>query len=477
MKVLIASSEAVPYAKTGGLADVTGTLVNKLRGMNIDARLIVPMYRGIRKKFGPEDTGLDISVLLGRDKYVSRVYTHGKSTILIECDEFFDRKEIYGASGTGYDDNAFRFIFFSRALLETCMALDFIPDVIHCNDWQTGLVPLYMKTIYSDRFRGTASLFTIHNLGYQGIFPESAMTLTGLGAEMFNPEVIEFHGKVNLMKAGITSADAISTVSENYAREILTPEYGVSLDGVLRNRKKVLTGIINGIDTDEWDPARDELTSGKYDIKNISGKEKCRNHLVRECNFGNKRLPLVSILGRLSSQKGIDVFLDAADGILSHGVNMVILGKGDRDIRDGLRRLSRKYPANISLNIGFDETLAHIVYAGSDILLIPSHYEPCGLAQMIGMRYGTVPVARATGGLVDTIEDFNSQRGSGTGFLYSGSDPSSLEECLKRAFCIFSNAQIWQRLVEKCMKMDFSWNASTKKYAALYRNISRKVAG
>jgi starch synthase len=474
VKVLIATSEAIPFAKTGGLADVTGSLAMELRSLNVDARLIMPMHRGIKGRFEPEYTGTDISVPLGSHEYTARIFSHEGSTLFIECDEFFDRKELYGTSQGDYDDNAFRFVFFSRAVLEACAALGLKPDVIHCNDWQTGLVPLYMRTVYRKSFRGCVSLFTIHNIGYQGMFPASAMTLTGLDPSLFNQEVLEHYGQVNLLKAGITSADAISTVSENYASEILSEEYGYGIEGILRKRAAELIGIINGISYDRWNPVRDGAIPHTFSSGDMSGKKKCRNHLIRECNFGNRKLPLASIVGRLSSQKGIDVFLQAADGIMSTGVNMVILGRGEERLQKGLRQLAKKYADNIFLNIGFDEDLSHVIYAGSDMLLVPSRYEPCGLTQMIAMRYGTVPVARATGGLKDTIEDFNAITGKGTGFLFSDLGASALEECFKRAVCVFSDEEKWGKLARKCMKQDFSWDSSARKYASFYRKLAGK---
>jgi starch synthase len=475
MKVLLASSEAIPYAKTGGLADVAGSLVNELRSINVNARLIMPMHRGIKSRFSPDYTGHDISVALGSKKYTASLFARDKSMIFIECDEFFDRSGIYGTSQGHYDDNDFRFTFFSKAVLEACRTLGFMPDVLHCNDWHTALIPLYIKTIYKKEFSSAASLLTIHNLGYQGIFPESAMTITGLGPEMFDPKVMEFFGQVNLLKAGITSADAISTVSPNYAREILDEGMGFGLDGVLKDRAEDLSGIINGIDYSEWDPCRDEAIPQSYNRKDISGKKKCRNYLVRKCGFKTGKLPLLSVVGRLASQKGLDILLDTAEDIFTYGANLVVLGTGDEDIARRLKSLARKYPQNVSVNLGFDEDLAHLIYAGSDMILIPSRYEPCGLSQMIGMRYGTVPVARSTGGLKDSIEDFNAMNKKGNGFLFRDYRASALEECIKRALCVYSNVEAWNKLVDNCMREDFSWHASAKKYLSLYRRLLKKV--
>lgn len=475
MKVLIASSEAIPYAKTGGLADVAGSLVKELRSINVNARLIVPMYKGIKKKFNPEYTGHNLTITLGGKKYTASLFVSEKTSIFIRCDEFFDRSEIYGTSQGNYDDNDFRYIFFSKAVLEACKILDFMPDVIHCNDWHTAIIPLYIKTIYKKDFKRTATLLTIHNLGYQGIFPESTMTITGLGPELFDPKVMEFYGQVNILKAGITSADSISTVSPNYAREILDEGMGFGLDGVLKDRAEDLIGIINGIDYSEWDPSRDEAIPYPYSRNDMSGKNKCKNYLVKKCGFKTGKLPLLSVVGRLASQKGLDILLDAADEIFSFGANLVVLGTGDKDIAERLEELSVRYKQSVSVNLGFDEDLAHLIYAGSDMILIPSRYEPCGLSQMIGMRYGTVPIARSTGGLKDSIDDFDAIKKKGTGFLFRDYRASSLEECIKRALCVYVNSESWKKLVVNCMKEDFSWQASSKKYLTLYRRLIKKV--
>jgi starch synthase len=469
MRVLIAASEAIPFVKTGGLGDVAGSLLKTLRGLRVDARLCMPLYRGIRERFPLEDTGARISVPVGRRHYASRIFSYKGQAYFIECDEFFDREEIYGTPYGEYEDNAQRFIFFSRGVLEASRALDFVPDVLHCNDWQTGLVPLYAKTLYRKHFGSASTLMTIHNIGYQGVFPASAMPLTGLDMKLFNPEVMEFYGQMNFLKAGIVSAGAVSTVSENYAREIKDRQYGLGLEGILRNRE--ITGILNGIDFDEWDPARDAAIPANYAAGDMGGKRKCRESLSREL-FGGRLKPLICMVGRLSSQKGIDIFLEAADRIASLGVNIVVLGRGEETLHRMLREVSKRRHDSVSLHVGYDEELARRIYAGSDILLMPSRYEPCGLAQMIAMRYGTVPVARATGGLVDTVRDYDHLKCEGTGFLFSEYGASSLEECLKRAICVYTGAGRWKKLVLECMGQDFSWKSSARKYMSLYGSLA-----
>jgi starch synthase len=477
MKVLIAASEAIPYAKTGGLADVMGSLVKELPALKVDARLMLPLYRGIKGRFDLRDTGHAVRVPVGEKRHASRILSLKDRVFFLECDEFFDRQELYGTSRGEYDDNAHRFIFFSRAVLEACKATGFVPDVLHCNDWQTGLVPLYAKTLYRKQFKRTPTLFTIHNLGYQGIFPASAMPLTGLGMEQFTPDILEFYGQLNFLKAGIIASDTVTTVSMNYAKEILTKQYGFGLDGVLRYKAGGITGVLNGIDYGEWDPARDGLIAGNYGPQDFSGKKKCRDALLKECGFSDGRAPVLSMVGRLSSQKGFDVLLAALDRILSLGVNMVILGKGEEAIQKRLREAAKRHPGRLSLNIGYSEPFAHRIYSGSDVILMPSRYEPCGLTQMIALKYATVPVARATGGLADTIEDYNHLEGTGTGFLFWDYGASAFEECLKRALCVYSDEARWRGLAMRGMEKDFSWRASAKRYAALYRALLRRAEG
>lgn len=475
MKVLLASSEAVPFVKTGGLADVTGSLQRELINIGVDARIMLPLYRGIKSRFKLEDTGHRLRIPLGSRTYEGRLFSLGDKAYFIECKEFFDRQEIYGTSRGEYNDNAFRFIFFSKAVPEACKAIGFIPDVMHSNDWETGLVPLYLRTIHRDAFKGTASLFTIHNLGYQGRFPASAMTLTGLPQEMFNPEELEFYGQLNLLKAGIVSADALSTVSMTYAREIMQEEYGFGLEGVLKNRAKDLSGILNGLDQETWNPENDPFLRCTFGHSELSGKLKCKDYLVERCSFTDEKAPLAGMVGRIASQKGIDIFLNAAEKIFSLGVNVIVLGKGQESLQKKLMVIARKHKSNFSLVLGYDESLAHLVYAGADMFFIPSYYEPCGLTQMIAMRYGTVPVARATGGIADTVEDYDHLKSKGNGFLFSGYEPSSLLESVKRALCVYSNSGKWQDMASEGMKKDFSWKVSAKKYIVLYEGLVKKV--
>ncbi len=477
MKALLAASEAMPYVKTGGLADVSGALLQEYRGMKLEAYLMLPLYKTVRERFELKDTGLKIRVPIGAKWFEGRIFSHGQASFFLECDEFFQRDELYGTPEGDYPDNAERFTFFCRSVLEGCMVLGLQPDVIHCNDWQTGLIPLYLKTIYNTGFfRNTATLMTIHNLGYQGLFDVSRFPLTGLSGDWFNPEGVEFYGKVNFLKAGLVASDIITTVSDTYAKEILTSEYGFGLDGVLRKRSSDLCGVINGIDIEEWDPQNDPFIPAHYDASRLAGKAACRKRLISECSLdaGGKNTPLVSIVGRLSAQKGIDIFSEAADEIVSMGARLIILGKGDEHYQKRVLGIGERYEGSVFVKIGYDDSFAHRIYAGSDMLLMPSQYEPCGLSQLIAMRYGTVPVARRTGGLADTVTDYEPLKGYGTGFLFKDYTASSLADCLRRAFCVYADSRRWKKVMSSAMGMDFSWRTSAMKYITLYHKAREK---
>ncbi len=482
MKILIATPEAVPFVKTGGLADVAGTLWKEYKDIKEEAYIILPLYKKIKEgQSPPGDTGVKIKVPVGDRVIEGRIFSNQSSSYFIRCDEFFDRQELYGTPKGDYIDNASRFIFFSRGVLETCKALNLKPDVIHCNDWQTGLVPLYLKTIYrTDKFfKNTATILTIHNLGYQGLFQSSEMPITNLGWELFNPEGIEFYGKVNFLKAGIISADILNTVSNTYAKEILNKEFGFGLDGVLQMRERDLYGVINGIDYKEWDPSSDEFITVNYSHNDISGKSLCKKELMQSLfgpldDINVERIPLLGMVGRLSAQKGLDLVLNSIDELLSFGVKVVILGKGDEVFQKSFSEVAKKYKGKVSVTIGFEETLAHRIYAGSDFFLMPSRYEPCGLGQLIALRYGCIPIARRTGGPVDTIQDYEPMTLKGTGFLFSDYTPSAMQDAVKRALCVYTDRDKRHKMVLNGMKMDFSWKKSAERYIELYRVAVKK---
>jgi starch synthase len=468
--------------KTGGLGEVTGALWKEYRRINEDAYIILPLYEAVKKRRPPpRDTGVGITVPVGDRLIAGRIFTDRSSTYFIECDEFFGRAELYGTPEGDYADNASRFIFFSRGILETCKALNMEPDIIHCNDWQTALVPLYLKTIYStDKFfKKAATVLTIHNLGYQGLFGASEMPLTNLGWELFNPEGIEFYGGVNFLKAGIISADILTTVSKTYAKEILNEDFGFGLEGLLRLREEDLYGVRNGIDYEEWDPSTDEFIPASYSPDDISGRTRCKKELIRSLfgppeKFGAGDIPLVSMVGRLSAQKGLQLVFDSVDELLSFGVKLVILGKGDDLFQRRFSEIAKKYKGMVSVTVGFDEALAHRIYAGSDFFLMPSRYEPCGLGQLIALRYGCVPIARKTGGSADTIQDYEDLFLRGTGFLFSDYTPSAMQDAVKRALCVYTDRDKMRKMISDGMKIDFSWQEPAAKYIELYRAAIKK---
>lgn len=477
MRVLFVASEAVPFAKTGGLGDVAGSLPPALAGLGHDVRLVIPRYGGIDpgayrlKRAATFHVPLAswqerCEVFVARPRKNVTVYFIGK-------DVYFDRPGLYGTERGDYPDNAERFIFFSRAVPELCRVLGFRPDVVHCNDWQTGLVPLYIRkgTGGNGSLSRAATVFTIHNLGYQGLFWHWDMRFTGLGWEEFTPEGVEFWGKINFLKAGLVSADVITTVSPAYAREIRTREYGHGLEGVLAKRGADLFGILNGIDFRSWDPARDRSLPAAFSAARPAGKQACRRALCERLDLPSSGEPVLSLVSRLVDQKGIDILVEALPGILALGCRVVVLGTGDDRYRRALEGIAGGHPLQMRLLFRFDDALARLIYAGSDLFLMPSRYEPCGLGQMIALRYGAVPLVRKTGGLADTVVDRDA--GKGTGFVFEEYSGRALAECVRRALSVFRDAGEWERLMRRGMRQDFSWEHSAKEYVKLYRKVVR----
>ncbi len=480
MKILIAASEAVPFVKTGGLGDVTGALVNEYKTRGVDAALMLPFYRKIKKyskDFGIKPLKKEIVVPLGERFERGRLWegktSKGATVYFVENDKFYDRDDIYGTPDGDFPDNASRFIFFDRAVCEAIKALKMNFDVIHCHDWQAGLIPVYLKTIYKNDFSKTATLLTIHNIGYQGLFWSLDMPLTGLGWGLFTPNGLEFYGKINFLKGGILFADIINTVSKNYAKEILTKEYGFGLDDVLKKRSKDLYGIVNGINYSEWDPEHDKLIPANYNIKDLSGKNTCKKTLQKECSLPVSNSVLIGMVARLSSQKGINLAAETMGQIIKMGMEVTILGKGDEFFQDMLLDLQKKYSKRLSVTIDFDDARAHKIYAGADIFLMPSEYEPCGLGQLIALRYGTIPIGRKTGGLIDTISEYNPSKGTGTGFLFDSSSDEFLM-AIKRAHEFFKDKQRWIEIQKNAMSQDFSWQHSAEEYISLYQKALKK---
>lgn len=480
MKILIATSEAVPYAKTGGLADVAGALLREFRNQrNVACTLIMPYYSAVRNRISPVETGRSVSIRMGYSTLVGRILASDRSkspvAYFIDCPQLFDRPELYGTPVAEYPDNAVRFLFFCRAVLEACLELKLRPDIIHCHDWQTAMIPLYVRTLYRDRelFRHTRTVFTVHNLGYQGNFDPSALEYSGLGRDMFTPDGLEFYGRLNLMKAGLINADVLTTVSESYAQEILTPEQGFGLDGLLRSRPDRIHGILNGIDYDEWNPQKDPHLPSPYGRDDLSGKTTCKRALLKRCGMKETERPLLGIVSRFSYQKGLDLVAGAIDAIVGLGGILVMLGTGEEEYHRLLMQKAKRHKQNLFITIGFDDGLAHLIYAGSDFFLMPSRYEPCGLGQMIAMRFGSIPVARATGGLQDSISDYDHLSAKGTGILFRDYTASALIDAVKRSFCLYTDLASTAKVRQSCMSLDFSWSKTAKKYVALFTSAGR----
>ncbi|MBI4686900.1 MAG: glycogen synthase GlgA [Nitrospirae bacterium] len=481
MKILVVSSEAMPFVKTGGLADVAGTLVDEYKKLRHGAALFLPLYRKIKQSamdFGIKPLGKEITVPLAGIPEKGMLWKgktpQGTTVYFIENDKFYDRDELYGTPAGDFPDNASRFVFFDRGVLEALRALNLNFDVIHCNDWQTCLIPVYIKTLYKEYFPKTKTILTIHNMGYQGQFSPDNMPLTGLGWKLFNMEALEFYGKINLLKGGIVFADALTTVSGNYAKEILTKEYGFGLEGVLKKRSKDIYGILNGIDYKEWNPEKDSLIPASYTAKNLKGKARCKTELQKACGFIEDDSFLIGIVSRLSAQKGLDLVAKAIDDIINLGAQVAVLGKGDESFQHMFSDLQKKYRGRVSFSMGFNDSLAHKIYAGSDAFLMPSRYEPCGLGQLIALRYGTIPIARKTGGIINTVTQYNIDKGTGTGFLFGGYSADKLLEAVKQAAALFKDKKQWQKICKNAMSEDFSWQESAKRYISLYKKLKEK---
>ncbi|GAQ95752.1 starch synthase [Thermodesulfovibrio aggregans] len=486
MKVALVSAEAYPFSKTGGLGDVVGALFKEFIKAGIDVSLFLPFYRTTKQRFSSQtiNAGVVYGVPVGSVKYFGAVRTARVSfdeednlkiesskqgnLFLIEHNDFFDRDELYGTSYGEYLDNAERFVFFSRAVLEICKIMNLNFDIIHCHDWHTALIPLYLKTFYKECrcFEKTKTVLTIHNLGYQGIFPREKLEITGFGQEMFHIDGFEFYGMVNFLKVGLFNADVLTTVSPTYAREILTPEYGAGLDGVLRKRKESLVGIINGIDYKIWNPEKDPFIVQNYGLGNLKDKQKNKEYLLSFTNIkSSMETPLIGFVGRLVYQKGIDIIADAISGLIEKGISFIVEGTGEAYYENKVRELQSTYPSKVYAYIGFDEALAHKIYAGVDGLLVPSRYEPCGLNQLIAMRYGTPPICRRTGGLSDTVED------GVTGFLFDEYSAEALTEAVERFISAYTDKDRFYRISYEAMSRDFSWTNSSMKYLELYKGL------
>lgn len=481
IKVAIVVSEAVPFAKTGGLADVAGALPKSLGKVGADVTLIMPYYKEVaaggfgEKKIGKIHVPVGVTNI-GVQVYRTDIPNTKAAVYFLGYDQFYNRDGLYQEKGIDYSDNAERFILLCRGALELIIHEDLRPDVIHAHDWQAGLVPIYLKKFYRDRLPRTATVFTIHNVGYQGNFDRKYFPLTNLGWEHFSINELEFFGQFSFMKAGIVHADCITTVSERYAEEIQTPEFGFGMDGVLRQRKNDLYGVLNGIDYNVWNPAKDRLLPHNYGPDNIKGKQLCKAALEKELKFETgSKVALAGVISRLADQKGCDIIVEAIDGLLRLPCRYVLLGTGDLKYHRFFEEVAKRHPKRFAVRLGFDDALAHRIYAGADMFLMPSRYEPCGLGQMIAMAYGTIPVVRATGGLADTVVDADDKRRDGVGFTFERYSSSAFVETLERALSAYAKPRRWSALVKKAMKKDFSWEKQAGKYMDIFVKAIAKV--
>jgi starch synthase len=477
-KVLFVASEVHPFARTGGLADVAGSLPKALADTGCEVAIATPFYSRIFPKsfrthrlaeFGASSSPLDRPWSLNRTFLDDRIPVY-----LLEQEELFGRDHIYG-NGTGdYPDNAERFSFFSRAVLEGLKATGWRPDVIHCNDWQTGLVPLYLKMLArKDRFfDGTRTLFTVHNMAFSGICPAEKLPALGLAdGDRDLADGLEFYGKVSLLKSGLVYSDRVTTVSPGYCREIQNPEHGCGLDGVLRAREGVLSGILNGVDYSLWDPATDPALVAGFDAANPTGKMLDKHAFQVSQGLEVSSMPLASIVSRLTDQKGLDLVAEGVEGLLDLPLQLVIMGEGEQRYVDLLTRIQQRFPDRVRVHPYFELDAAKQVYAASDIHLMPSRFEPCGLADLIGMRYGAVPVVRRTGGLADAVREFDPSRGNGNGFLFDDYSAGSLVEAAARAVRVYRSRGAWERVRSNGMNEDFSWSRSVRSYRSLYESL------
>jgi len=480
MDILFLSSEVTPYAKTGGLADVAGSLPGALSRLGINVSVGLPLYRSVTEgSFQRQLVLKGLKVPLAGQTLVANVHAteteDGVPVYFFEREDLFDRPNLYRTPEGDYYDNLERFAFFSRAALLFARATGMGFDVIHCHDWQTGLIPAYLSTLFRTDpfFSFTATLFTIHNIGYQGLFAREKLSVCGLPSETYHPEGVEYWGSISLLKAGIVYSDAVTTVSPTYSREIQTSEFGLGMEGILTNKSAVLYGILNGADYSVWDPAIDPHIASNYDSDHLSEKVVNKAALLKETGLESSLLerPVLGMTSRLSRQKGCDLLVPMLEELARRKVGLVILGEGEERYERSLREAAEEYPGNFSVTIGFDETLAHRIMAGVDMFLVPSLYEPCGLTQMYALKYGTVPVVRATGGLEDTIEDFDPQTKTGNGFKFGPYDAKAFLSSIQRGMDLYSDQTTWEILMRKGMAADFSWKRSGERYVSLYESL------
>ena len=476
MNILMVASEATPFAKTGGLADVLGALPLALAERGEHVAVVLPAYRENRYPRPTREAYRNLWIPIGPGyrvdiQQITLQQTGDRSVTyyFVQCPALYDRDGIYGTAAGDFPDNHLRFAVLSMAAIGVARHL-FRPDVLHLHDWQASLAPVYLREHFQGdpTFMGVKTLLTIHNLGYQGLFPPEALPEIALDPRLMNPDQLEFFGRVNFLKAGIAFSDAVSTVSKGYASEIQTPEYGFGLDGFLR-RHGPITGIVNGVDYNEWNPEHDPHLARDYSASDLSGKRACKQALLAEYGLPQDNLdrPLLAIISRFAAQKGFDILADAASRLMQEDLNLVVLGSGDLPYESMFRALAQTYPGKVGLHVGYDTGLSHRIEAGADMFLMPSRYEPCGLNQIYSLKYGTVPVVRATGGLDDTIDE-------GTGFKFRDYSGDALLDTVRMALKAYQDLDSWVRRMRRGMEKDFSWKVSAGEYVDLYRRL---VAG
>ncbi len=471
--ICLAAAEAVPFVKVGGMADVVGSLYKYLKNRQ-NISLFIPLYKKIRATHKTRELArLNVDFFEARQEQgVLAESPDYPGVYFIGSDKYFERDELYGPGGKDYPDSAERFSFFAKGVLEAAKLLEIRADIFHCHDWHTALLPLYLKTSYMNSFPEARTLFTIHNLAYQGVFDRDKFHILGLPWNYFNMDELEFYGNVNFMKAGIIHSNLINTVSPRYAKEILTPEFGHNLDGLLGKYEERLTGIINGIDYQIWNPSFDSFIEKKY----RTYRTKSENKVYLQKKLGlttDGSLPVFGMVARLAEQKGLDELADIMPQLLSYPLQIVILGDGEQKYREILSAWQKKLPDKISVTFGFNEELAHQIYAGSDFFLMPSKFEPCGLGQLISFKYGAIPVVRNVGGLADTVRNYNFTTGEGTGFVFTGGSRELLK-IIEDALKLFKDEAKMEKLVNSVMKLDFSWKASVNSYLETYERLQEK---
>src|SRR5881394_3365584 len=476
MHIAFAASECVPFSKTGGLADVVGALPRALAALGHQVSVYIPRYR--QTKLSDAQTVVRSITVPFDDRYrfasvVSAGDHSGVRFYFVEYPPFFDREALYGTSAGDYPDNAERFALFSRAVLEASKILG-VPDLFHCHDWQAALVPVLLRTQYSEdpAFRDAVTVFTIHNMGYQGLFPPEILPLLMVPWDLFTISKMEYFGNVNFLKGALAYADMITTVSRKYAQEIQTSEFGFGLDGVLKERAQTLTGIVNGVDYDEWNPETDKYIAAHYSAENLSGKQECKADLLATVGINpSPDSPIVGIVSRFAAQKGFDLIGQIVDRLALEDVLLIVLGSGDKLYEEMFLRLARRVPGKVSVRVAYDNAFAHKIEAGADMFLMPSRYEPSGLSQLYSLKYGTVPIVRATGGLDDTIDPWDPRTKKGTGFKFQEYTGEALLRAIHQATQLYRDQDSWQKLMRNGMAKDFSWKVSAREYVRVYERV------